>query len=61
MENILIAQAKELLNNQHILSAISNISALIYQKMDFVNWAGFYFYNNNELILGPFQGKIASS
>ena len=61
MENILIAQAKELLKNQHILSAISNISALIYQQMDFVNWAGFYFYNNNELILGPFQGKIACS
>lgn len=61
MENLLIAQAKELLKNQHILSAISNISALIYQQMDFVNWAGFYFYNNNELILGPFQGKIACS
>ena len=61
MENLLIAQAKELLKNQHILSAISNISALIYQQMDFVNWVGFYFYNNNELILGPFQGKIACS
>lgn len=61
MENILIAQAKELLKNQHILSAISNISALIYQQMDFINWAGFYFYKDNELILGPFQGKIACS
>lgn len=61
MENLLIAQAKELLEDQHILSAISNISALIYQQLDFVNWAGFYFYKDDELILGPFQGKIACS
>lgn len=61
MENLLIAQVKELLEDQHILSAISNISALIYQQMDFVNWAGFYFYKDDELILGPFQGKIACS
>lgn len=61
MGNLLIAQANEFLDSEHILSALSNISALIYQEMDFVNWAGFYFYKDNELILGSFQGKIACS
>ncbi len=61
MDNLLLAQANEFLSSQHILSALSNISALVYQEMDFINWAGFYFYTNDELILGPFQGKIACS
>lgn len=57
MGNLLIAQANEFLDSEHILSALSNISALIYQEMDFVNWAGFYFYKDNELILGSFKVK----
>ena len=27
--------------------------------LDDINWAGFYLYKNNELVLGPFQGKPA--
>ena len=27
--------------------------------MDDINWAGFYLYKNGELVLGPFQGKVA--
>ena len=37
----------------------ANMSALIYELMPDLNWAGFYFMRGPELILGPFQGKVA--
>lgn len=41
------------------LSGLSNASALLYNSMPDVNWAGFYLYRYGELVLGPFQGKPA--
>jgi len=41
------------------LAGLSNASALLYQLMPHINWAGFYLLKNGELILGPFQGKPA--
>jgi L-methionine (R)-S-oxide reductase len=38
----------------------ANTSALLFELMPDINWAGFYFLRNgNELIVGPFQGKPA--
>ncbi|PVE24871.1 GAF domain-containing protein [Microvirga sp. KLBC 81] len=37
----------------------ANMSALIYQILPDLNWAGFYFMRGSELVLGPFQGKTA--
>ncbi|AYG58408.1 GAF domain-containing protein [Rhizobium jaguaris] len=38
----------------------ANTSALIYQMLPDLNWAGFYFLqSDDELVLGPFQGKPA--
>jgi len=37
----------------------ANTSALIYQLLPDLNWAGFYFMRGSELVLGPFQGKTA--
>jgi L-methionine (R)-S-oxide reductase len=37
----------------------ANVSALLYQLMPELNWAGFYFMRGGELVLGPFQGKPA--
>jgi GAF domain-containing protein len=37
----------------------ANMSALIYQFLPDLNWAGFYFIRGGELVLGPFQGKTA--
>ena len=37
----------------------ANMSALIYELMPDLNWAGFYLMRGGELVLGPFQGKIA--
>lgn len=61
MDDILVAQAKELIDSEDLLSAMCNITALLYNEMDMVNWVGYYLYKNGELILGPFQGKVACS
>ena len=41
------------------IANMANISALLFEALDQVNWAGFYRLVDNELILGPFQGKVA--
>ena len=37
----------------------ANLAALVYHSVPDLNWAGFYFFDGTELVLGPFQGKIA--
>jgi GAF domain-containing protein len=37
----------------------ANLSALIWHSLPDLNWAGFYFLDGAELVLGPFQGKVA--
>ena len=57
---LLLKQAQSLLEDEHDLIAnMSNISALLFNNLPDVSYAGFYRYQNNELILGPFQGPVA--
>ena len=41
------------------VSNLANASALIYDALSNLNWAGFYLMHEGALILGPFQGKTA--
>ncbi len=41
------------------IANLANISAFLNQILDKINWVGFYLMENGELILGPFQGKVA--
>ena len=41
------------------LANAANLSALLFQGLSGLNWAGFYFLLGGELVLGPFQGKVA--
>ena len=41
------------------LANSANMSALIYETLPDLNWAGFYFLQGRELVLGPFQGRVA--
>ena len=43
----------------HKIANLANASALLYDALDGLNWAGFYFIEEDKLVLGPFQGKIA--
>ena len=43
----------------HPISNLANASALLWQGLDRLNWAGFYLLEGQKLVLGPFQGKTA--
>jgi GAF domain-containing protein len=49
----------------NLIANLANISAVLYERLEDTNWAGFYMMADNiagtahELILGPFQGKAA--
>ena len=38
---------------------LANASALLWEHLDRINWAGFYMMEDGLLVLGPFQGKTA--
>ena len=48
-----------LFEENDLTALLSNLSAFIKENIDNINWAGFYIYKDKELVLGPFQGKIA--
>lgn len=41
------------------LANCANLAALLYELLPELNWAGFYFLRGSELVLGPFQGRVA--
>ncbi|NLM96094.1 MAG: GAF domain-containing protein [Halanaerobiaceae bacterium] len=50
----------ELLGNErNMIANLANASALLFNSLPDVNWAGFYLMGGGELVLGPFQGKPA--
>jgi L-methionine (R)-S-oxide reductase len=54
------AQLAGLFSGEHNgLANTANMCALLYQMLPEVNWVGFYFLQGGELVLGPFQGKVA--
>jgi GAF domain-containing protein len=56
----LAAQLTSLLAGERDLNAnAANFSSLIFHSLPDLNWAGFYFAKDGELVLGPFQGKPA--
>ncbi|WLR50234.1 GAF domain-containing protein [Bacillus tianshenii] len=57
---LLIKQLQALLDGEKNVTAnLANASALLNQFLDRVNWVGFYLMEENELVLGPFQGLPA--
>lgn len=58
---VMLEQAKALIEGEkRVTPTLSNLSALIWESMDTINWAGFYVTaGEGKLLLGPFQGKPA--
>jgi len=53
-------QARALLAGERDrIANAANISALVYHALPALNWAGFYFFDGRELVVGPFQGLPA--
>jgi len=42
-----------------LIANLANTSALLFQVLPDLNWAGFYLLKDSELVVGPFQGKPA--
>ena len=58
--SLLGKQLKSLIEpEKDMIANMANMSALIFQEMENINWVGFYLKKGNELVLGPFQGKAA--
>lgn len=57
---LLVEQLKALLHGEkNLIANAANMSALVYDQLPELNWCGFYLFDGTELVLGPFQGKVA--
>ena len=57
---LLHAQLAEMVRDvPHQIANLANASALLYDTLSDLNWAGFYLMEDGRLVLGPFQGKVA--
>lgn len=58
--DLLQKQVSSLIEDEsNMIAILSNVSALLNDSIDQINWIGFYLVEDNELILGPFQGHPA--
>ena len=58
--DLLYAQLRSLIHGvPHQTANLANASALLYEALPDLNWAGFYLLEGETLVLGPFQGKPA--
>lgn len=56
----LLAQAQALVHGESDrIANAANLSALVFHALPALNWAGFYFHDGRELVVGPFQGLPA--
>lgn len=44
---------------RRFITLLANSSALLFERLQSVNWAGFYLLDDDTLFLGPFQGRVA--
>lgn len=57
---LLVEQVSSLTCNvRNNITNMANASALLFESLPDINWAGFYIANGDVLELGPFQGKVA--
>ena len=58
--DLLARQIRELAREEPwYVPFLSNVSALLWDALPDLNWAGFYLMRGGRLVLGPFQGKVA--
>ena len=58
--SLLAAQLQALLADERdFIANAAQFCALLFQELSALNWAGFYLVRGDELVLGPFQGRVA--
>ena len=58
-ENLIPQIASLLQTETDAVANMANVSAALFNELPDLNWAGFYILREEELVLGPFQGKPA--
>ena len=57
---LLVSQVSSITTGEtDMIANMANISSLLFNKLDDINWAGFYLFKDSQLVLGPFQGNPA--
>lgn len=58
--SMILAQLKAVTSGEHdTIANLSNASAVLNMSLTDINWVGFYLVRDGQLVLGPFQGKVA--
>ena len=58
--DLLAAQLESLLADERdFIANAAQFAAFLFHELEGLNWAGFYLNRDEELVLGPFQGKVA--
>lgn len=58
-ETMLLMLSGQIEGEENLITNLSNASAIIKAMVNDINWAGFYLFSKDELVLGPFQGMPA--
>lgn len=57
---LITAQVQALISGEtDIIANMANVAAVLFNNLHQVNWAGFYLFKQDQLVLGPFQGQPA--
>ena len=59
MEDLIPAVASVVAGESDMIANMANIAAMIFEALPDLNWAGFYIWKEDQLVLGPFQGRMA--
>ena len=58
--SVILAQLEAVTSGEHdTIANLSNASAALNMNLTDINWVGFYLVRDGQLVLGPFQGKVA--
>ena len=58
--NLILAQLQAVTESEwDLIANLSNASAVLQMNLSEINWVGFYLVRENQLVLGPFQGRPA--
>ena len=58
-DDLLLQVRGMLADERNLVANAANFSALVFNSLPDLNWAGFYLFDGEELVVGPFQGKPA--
>ena len=59
MYEILLKQIESIIDKDiPLISNLANVASILYTMED-INWAGFYLFDKDRLVLAPFQGEVA--